>query len=103
MGQKARERFCCYYKDGKFIVPSEYVIRDVLIRVNSEHLDQVLQLWNTAYAKGDESPAIDGKTMCNAIDEEGYQTHIMNQTHIMSAVAIRQKFVNTQKKSVQSR
>ena len=26
----------------------------------------------------DESLAIDGKTMCNAIDEQGYQTHIMS-------------------------
>jgi len=97
LGQKARERFCCYYKDGKFIVPSEYVIRNVLIRVNPEHLDQALQLWNTTYAKDDESLAIDGKTMCNAIDEEGYQTHIM------SAVGHQTKICYTQKKSVQSR
>ena len=97
LGHKARERFCCYYKDGKFIVPSEYVIRNVLIRVNPEHLDQALQLWNTTYAKDDESLAIDGKTMCNAIDEEGYQTHIM------SAVGHQTKICYTQKKSVQSR
>jgi len=97
LGQKARERFCCYYKDGKFIVPSEYVIRNVLIRVNPEHLDQALQLWNITYAKDDESLAIDGKTMCNAIDEEGYQTHIM------SAVGHQTKICYTQKKSVQSR
>jgi len=96
LGHKAKERFRCYYKNGKFIVPSEYVIRNVLIRVDPQHLDQALQLWNDAYAQDDESLAIDGKTMCNAIDEEGYQTHIM------SAVGHQTKICYTQKKSVQS-
>jgi hypothetical protein len=96
LGHKAKERFCCYYKDGKFIVPSEYVIRNVLIRVDPQELDQALQLWNNTYAKDDDSLAIDGKTMCNAIDEEGYQTHIM------SAVGHQTKICYTQKKLVQS-
>lgn len=96
LGHKAKERFCCYYKDGTFIAPSEYVIRNVLIRVDPQDLDQALQLWNNTYAKDDESLAIDGKTMCNAIDEEGYRTHIM------SAVGHQTKICYTQKKSVQS-
>ena len=78
LGPKARERFRCRYKDGRYVVPSAYVIRDVLIRVEPSSLDHALQRWNKIYGEEDESLAIDGKTMCNAIDEQGYQTHIMS-------------------------
>ena len=73
LGQKARERFGC-----RRVVPSEYVIRDVLIRIDPVHLDCALQRWNGAYGKDDERLALDGKTMCNAIDDEGHQTHVMS-------------------------
>jgi len=78
LGPKARERFRCRYEDGRYVVPSAYVIRDVLIRVEPSCLDHALQRWNEIYGEKDESLAIDGKTMCNAIDEQGYQTHIMS-------------------------
>ena len=78
LGSKARERFRCRRANGRYIVPSEYVIRDLLIRVDPSHLDRALQRWNKAYGEQDESLAIDGKTMCNAIDEQGHQTHIMS-------------------------
>ena len=78
LGPKARERFRCRRENGRYVVPSEYVIRDVLIRVDPLHLDRALQRWNEAYGQQDESLAIDGKTMCNAIDEQGHQTHIMS-------------------------
>ncbi|MGC8495170.1 MAG: Druantia anti-phage system protein DruA, partial [Syntrophobacteraceae bacterium] len=92
LGQKARERFKCRVEKGRCIVPSEYVIRDVLIRVDPEQLDRALQRWNEAYGNKDESLAIDGKTMCNAIDEQGCQTHIM------SAIGHQTKSCYTQKK-----
>lgn len=92
LGQKARERFRCRYEKGRFVVPSENIIRDVLIRVDPEHLDRALQQWNEARGRQDESLAIDGKTMCNAIDDEGYQTHIM------SAIGHQTKTCYTQKK-----
>jgi hypothetical protein len=41
-------------------------------------LDRALQRWNEFYGEQDESLAMDGKTMCNAIDEQGNQTHIMS-------------------------
>jgi hypothetical protein len=78
LGQKARERFRCRMENGRCIVPSEYVIRNVLIHVDPLHLDRALQRWNEAYGEQDKSLAIDGKTMCNAIDEQGHQTHIMS-------------------------
>ena len=73
-------------------VPSLSIIRDVLIRVDPEHLDRALQRWNHAYAQEDQTLAIDGKTMCNAIDDQGYQTHIM------SAIGHQSKICYTQKK-----
>jgi len=94
LGQKARERFGCRYENGRYVIPSLYVIRDVLVRVEPVYLDRALQRWNETYATEDDSLAIDGKTMCNAIDDEGHQIHIM------SAVGHTTKTCYTQKKSV---
>jgi len=92
LGAKARERFRCRREKGRHVVPSEYVIRDVLMRVDPLDLDRALQQWNEAYGKQDQSLAIDGKTMCNAIDDQGYQAHIM------SAIGHQTKTCYTQKK-----
>ena len=94
LGKKARQRFGCRYANKRYLVPSEYIIRDVLIRVDPIHLDRALQRWNETYAQKDESLAIDGKTMCNAIDDQGHQTHIL------SVVGHQSKNCYTQKKSV---
>lgn len=92
LGQNARERFRCRYENRRYIVPSLSIIRDVLIRVNPVHLDRALQRWNQTYGRQDESLAIDGKTMCNAIDDQGHQTHVM------SAIGHQSKACYTQKK-----
>jgi hypothetical protein len=92
LGQKARERFGCRYQNRRYIVPSLSTIRDVLIRVDPVHLDNALQRWNQVYGQQDESLAIDGKTMRNAIDDQGYQIHIM------SAIGHQTKTCYTQKK-----
>lgn len=92
LSQKARARFSCRYEKGKYIVPSETVIRLVLISVDPVSLDKALQHWNEVYGKEDESLAIDGKVMRNAIDEDG------KQTHIMSVVGHESKNCYTQKK-----
>ncbi len=77
LGQKARQRFGCRVINGHFQVPSLYVIRDVLLRVDPAHVDQALQEWNKCYGQEDTSLAIDGKTLRNALDEKGRQTHII--------------------------
>jgi hypothetical protein len=87
----ARERFRCRRKSG---VPSESIIRDVLIRIDPLQLDKALQKWNALYGQEDQSLAVDGKTMRNAIDEQGQQTHIMSVVGHESAQCY------TQKKSV---
>src|SRR5271169_370721 len=93
LGPKARERFRCRRENGRYVVPSEYVIRDLLIRINPQALDQALQRWNDTYAQQDESLAIDGKTMRNAFNDQG------DQTHIMSVIGHQTKTCYTQKKS----
>lgn len=92
LGKKARERFRCRCENGRYVVPSLSTIRDVLIRVDPVHLDNALQRWNEVYGEQDESLAIDGKVMCNAIDEED------RQIHIMSVIGHQTKNCLTQKK-----
>jgi hypothetical protein len=78
LGKNARQRFGCRFDKDGYIVPSECIIRNVLIRVDPRQLDRALQRWNQAYAQDDESLAIDGKSMCNAIDDQGQRTHILS-------------------------
>lgn len=90
--EKARKRFGCRYQNNKYIVPSLNTIRDVLIRVEPVHIDRAIGLWNQKYGKNDHALAIDGKTMRNAIDEQGHQAHIM------SVIGHQTKACYTQKK-----
>ncbi len=94
---KARQRFRCRRSGGQYLVPCQFTIRDLLIRVDPARLDRALQGWNATYAQEDESLAIDGKTMCNAIDDQGHQTQIM------SVVGHHTKICYTQKKSAPCR
>lgn len=91
LSEKARQRFNCRQENRKSQVPSEYVIRNVLIRVDPDELDQSFQAWNANYAIMDESLAMDGKTMRNAIDDNGRQTHIMSLVGHNSAICYAQK------------
>jgi len=91
LSQKARERFDCRREKGRYTVPSLSIIRDVLIRVDPVHLDRALQNWNQLYGKDDQSLAIDGKTMRNAIDDEGRQIHIMGVVGHQSKASYTQK------------
>ena len=70
LGQQARKRFKCYYHPERltFQVPSKTIIRNVLIRVDPDELDAAVNRWNQPFSQDDESLAIDGKTMRNAID-----------------------------------
>jgi len=79
LGQQARERFGCRRENGRYVVPSESVIRDCLVRIESGSLDLALDTWNQAWGVlDDEALAVDGKTMKNALDDAGRQTHIMS-------------------------
>jgi len=65
--------------------------------VDPAQLDGALQKWNAVYGQTDETLAIDGKTMCNALDDQG------RRTHIMSVVGHHTKTCYTQKKSAPCR
>ena len=82
LGQPARERLGCRregtLRDRHYVVPSEFVIRDCLVRIDPGVLDQALNAWNQAWGGTDSALAMDGKTMKNAIDAAGNQTHIMS-------------------------
>lgn len=92
LGQKARQRFGCRRENGNYVVPSEFVIRDCLVRIEPGALDRALNAWNQAWGAHDEALAMDGKTMKNAVDEAG------QQTHIMSVVGHDSKICHAQKK-----
>ncbi|MDZ7760239.1 MAG: DUF4338 domain-containing protein [Desulfovermiculus sp.] len=92
LGQKARQRFRCRKEKGKYVIPSQFVIRDVLVRVDPIEVDLALQRWNEDQGLTDTCLAFDGKTMKNAIDENG------RQTHIASVVGHESKATYTQKK-----
>ena len=92
LGEKALARLGCRRgTDGRYVVPSESIIRDVLMRVDPAVLDRALQQWNDAFAPKDKSLAVDGKTMCNAMDDKGHQTHIMSAVGHESAICYTQK------------
>jgi hypothetical protein len=69
LDQKTRGRLRCRRVEGRYIVPSQYVIRDVLVRVDPAAMDCAVQRWNTTHGQQDSSLAIDGKGMRNAVDE----------------------------------
>jgi len=94
LGQQARARFGCRRENGHYLVPSEFVIRDCLVRIEPDALDRALKAWNEAWGKTDGALAIDGKTMKNATDAAGAQTHIM------SVIGHDSNICYTQKKSV---
>lgn len=96
LGQQARARFHCCCRDRHYRVPSRTVIREVLTRVDPDALGRAVQRWNLQHAD-DEALAIDGKTMCNARDDDG------RQTHILGVVGHQSQTCYTQKKSVPCR
>lgn len=78
LGKKARERFGCRMEKEHYVVPSEFVIRDCLTRIQPDALDKAINTWKKNGEKDDSALAIDGKTMKNAVDPDGSQTHIMS-------------------------
>jgi hypothetical protein len=88
LSQQARARFRCRFRNGRYEVPSRTRFREVLISVDPVALDQALQRWN---GHVDEGLAIDGKTLCNAIDAQGRQTPILGVVGHQSQVCYTQK------------
>lgn len=79
-------------KKKVYIPPSLSTIRSVLARTNPDEIDRSLAKWKVDCGLDGQGLAVDGKTMCNAKDEKGLQTHIM------SVVGHETAFCHTQKK-----
>ena len=83
LGQAARARFGCRrVRDDNgtihYEVPSPFVIRDCLVRIDPDAVNAAFAAWQQAWGIQDEPLAIDGKTMKGAIDAEGRQTHMLS-------------------------
>ena len=116
LSPRARERFRCRRRGGDYAVPSQFVIRDVLVRVDPDQLDRALQRFHADHGADDDAIAIDGKSMRNAVqaDEEAAARAAAGggdpadggnglQTHILSAVGQHTGTTYTQKKSTACR
>ncbi|MDY6822530.1 MAG: DUF4338 domain-containing protein [Thermodesulfobacteriota bacterium] len=88
-------RFGCRREKGRYVVPSESIIRDVLVCLNPDDLDYALRKWNEAFGAQDAGLAIDGKVMCNAVDEDDRQIHAMNAVGHDSNICYTPKKVGT--------
>ena len=80
------------FRNGRHERPSEWLIRDILVRVDPEQLDAALRAWQEAHGGGrDTALAIDGKTMRGAVDDDGRQTHVLGIVGHESAAPLGQK------------
>ena len=77
LSPKVLARFGARFRDRTRIRPSRSAIRRVLVRVDPEQLDSALRAWTAANGGPDSALAIDGKTMCGAVDGDGQQTHVL--------------------------
>ena len=93
LGHKALARFEVRCRNGVRKPPCQSTIRTILMSVDPAQLDRALQRWHQQHGGDDQALAIDGKTLCNAIDEQGMQAHVM------SVVGHDTKATYTQKKS----
>ncbi len=88
----ALRRFRVRFRNGRHELPSEWVVRDVLVRVDPEQLDAALRAWQEAHGGGRGTAlAIDGKTMRGAVDGEGRRTHVLGIVGHGSAAALGQR------------
>jgi len=80
IGPKARARFSSRRDDqGRLLVPSDYVIREALVRTDPVEVHRALQRSNKFCAEADESLAL---------DEQGHPTHLMGAIGRQSRAAL---------------
>lgn len=71
-------RFRTGLRKGKVQRPSVYCIRNALIHTDPEKFDRALHDWKCSIGAPDSAIAIDGKTLCGAIDDQGRQVHLLS-------------------------
>ena len=84
LGEKALARFGVRLRDGVRRPPSMSTIRNVVIRVDPDQLDEALRKWQEAHGSGDAALAI---------DEDGTQAHVMSAVgHVTKATLAQKNF-----------
>ncbi|MGH7593454.1 MAG: Druantia anti-phage system protein DruA [Gemmatimonadales bacterium] len=63
LSQSARQGLRCRCERNHYRVPSESIIRDVLLRVDRGDLERALQGWNTRFATSDASLVLQGQAL----------------------------------------
>ena len=77
LSPRVLQRFRVRRRDGQYRPPSLSTMRSLLIRVDPAQLDAALRAWHETHGSADSALAIDGKTIRGAIDDEGYQAHVL--------------------------
>jgi Domain of unknown function (DUF4338)/DDE_Tnp_1-associated len=75
--QSARQGLRCRCERNHYRVPSESIIRDVLLRVDQQHLEGALQRWNTRFATSDASLILQSQALLSvpALQEALHERH----------------------------
>lgn len=78
--QAMRKRFRCRKNDitKLFDAPSEPTIRRILQAINAQTVDDVIGQWFLSLSDPNDPVAIDGKTLCGAIQENGKGIHLVS-------------------------
>ena len=66
LSQSARAGLRCRCERNHYRVPSESIIRDVLLRVDRQNLERALERWNTRFAMNDASLILQSQALLSS-------------------------------------
>lgn len=78
----------------RYEAPSEPTIRRVLQRANAEQVDQTLGEWFLSIRKGEDSVAVDGKTLRGARRSNGTQVHLLSAFLHQQGITVAQREID---------
>ena len=87
------DRFRCRKINGVHERPSVSCIRNIMIKADPDQLARATARFCAEHGRDqDAGIAVDGKTICGAVDEEGRQTHVLGaSSHGLSAPLAQEK------------
>ena len=78
--------------NGTHNLPSIYCIRNIMVTVNPDQLSAATARFCRDHGwEQDPGIAIDGKTICGAVDDEGRKTHVLGASSHGTATPLAQK------------
>ena len=78
----------------RYEAPSEPTIRRVLQRADAEQVDQTLGEWFLSIRKGEDSVAVDGKTLKGARRSNGTQVHLLSAFLHQQGITVAQREID---------